>query len=283
MEATAALIQRGGIGFTADLIAAGVDKRSLRAAIDSGHVVRLRRGIYALATLDGPVIAAARLDAKLAGASALKRAEVWLMPEDENAFEIWIDRKAKLPAALGRVVVHRDAGWSGDEEFTVSVLHALLHLARRCFGAAPKPGAEERFLVAVESALNKRVIVLDDLTLLAARLPRRAQELLAFVIDASQSGLETLARWRLSRIGVVATPQVAIRDVGVVDLLIGTSLILELDGVRYHDVAADRRRDLVSGGLGFTTLRPDHGIVLNEWHLVEGAVRAHMELGHHLH
>ncbi|NQX11706.1 hypothetical protein HQQ80_08730 [Microbacteriaceae bacterium VKM Ac-2855] len=281
MEAKKALSACGGIAFTSQLVAMEVTKRSLRAAIVSGDVVRIRRGIYALSSIDGPLLAAARLDAHLAGTSALKHRGLWLMPDDEKTFEIWFDRKARLPSGIGRATVHRDRGWSGDDGFVVSVLHALLQLARRCTPGDPR--SEESFLVAVESALNKELIVMDDLTLLAPRLPASLAPLLGFVVDSSQSGLETLARRRLDRIGIVARPQVAIVDVGVVDLLIGSSLILELDGVAHHDIAADRRRDLVSAARGLTTLRPDYRLVLDEWRLVESAVLAHVELGHHLH
>ncbi|QHC65257.1 DUF559 domain-containing protein [Rathayibacter sp. VKM Ac-2759] len=136
-------------------------------------------------------------------------------------------------------------------------------------------------LVALESALEKRLLDRDDVDRIRAACPARLHAALGFVRDDAGSGLETLARWRLHLIGVDARTQVWIAGVGRVDLLIGSSLIIELDGRSTHDFENDRRRDLFAAKDGYVTLRFSATQVLTAWPEVEAAVLAAIERGLH--
>lgn len=140
----------------------------------------------------------------------------------------------------------------------------------------------EGFLVALESALNKKLIAERDLDLLARRLPARFSAPVSFACVVAQSGIESLARWRLLQSGIVARPQVRIPTVGRVDLLIGNSLIVELDGREFHEFDEDRRRDANAAALSYVTHRYSYRQVLEEWPFVRSAIEAHMRLGLHL-
>ncbi|WP_442965601.1 MULTISPECIES: endonuclease domain-containing protein [unclassified Rathayibacter] len=81
--------------------------------------------------------------------------------------------------------------------------------------------------------------------------------------------------------GIDARAQVWIAGVGRVDLLIGSSLIIELDGRSTHDFENDRRRDLFAAKNGCVTLRFSATQVLTAWPEVEAAIRTAIERGLH--
>lgn len=277
MDPIAALRSLDGVGFTTELNALGVGRRALRAALESGHVLRARAGVYHLRGLDADLLAAISIGGKLAGSSVLARAGLWLMDESRAEVEVWISPELKLRDPTGRLVLHRDVAWSGDGRLEVSILHALRHLTVSC----RDPDTQEQLLVAVESALNKQLIVLDDLATLARRAPLPAQDVLAFATDSAQSGLESLVRWRLHLIGIPTEPQVRIDDVGVADLRVGRSLLLELNGKHTHDFETDRARDTETAIRSHVTLRFSKTGILKRWGRCELAVRNYVSLGLH--
>jgi len=105
----------------------------------------------------------------------------------------------------------------------------------------------------------------------------QARDAIAFACKDSESGLESLLRWRLRRHGLRLRAQVTILAVGRVDFLIGDRLILEVDG-RLGHVDGDRHKDLVRDAnaalWGFSSLRFDYAMVVHDWDLVERAILA---------
>jgi very-short-patch-repair endonuclease len=277
MDPIAALRSLDGVARAAELDELSVPRRALQASLQSGHVIRARSGMYYLRGLDPELIAALSLGGKLGGSTVLARTGVWLMDESRAATHVWVAPTAKLREPTGRLIVHRDAAWSGDGRLEVSLLHALRHLVIAC----RDPDAQEQLVVAVESALNKQLIALDDLDALAHRASVQAKEVLAFATDSSQSGLESLVRWRLHRIGIPAEAQVRIEGVGVADLRVGRTLLLELNGKATHDFDADRERDTETAIRGYATLRFSQKGILRRWHRCELAVRNYISLGLH--
>ncbi|TNM62423.1 DUF559 domain-containing protein [Streptomyces sp. NP160] len=67
------LWRRGGTALSGEL---AVDRRSMRRALDSGRVLRLSRGVYALSSQHPPLLAAARARGTASHSSA---AQLWLM------------------------------------------------------------------------------------------------------------------------------------------------------------------------------------------------------------
>lgn len=100
----------------------------------------------------------------------------------------------------------------------------------------------------------------------------------------ADSGLESILRLRLSRLGIRLECQVRIPGVGIVDFLLDGRIILETDGRANHDGLVmrhkDLRRDALAAARGFETLRFDYALVLHEWHLVEAAILARRARAH---
>ncbi|WP_170131263.1 type IV toxin-antitoxin system AbiEi family antitoxin domain-containing protein [Quadrisphaera granulorum] len=65
--------RRGGTALSGEL---DIDRRSMRRALDSGRVLRLSRGVYALSSQHPPLLAAARVRGVASHTSA---AQLWLM------------------------------------------------------------------------------------------------------------------------------------------------------------------------------------------------------------
>lgn len=111
----------------------------------------------------------------------------------------------------------------------------------------------------IDAALNRGLIVADDLGALTRGPARRREWLRRHADGRAQSPLETLARIALFRARLPFDVQVEIPGVGRVDLVVDGRIIVEADGFTYHRdttaFAADRRRDRAAAALGYRTLR----------------------------
>lgn len=125
------------------------------------------------------------------------------------------------------------------------------------------------FMAVAESLIYEGLMGKDSVTNLLGPLARH--------LDASQSGTETVARYRLRRRGLRVRSQVPIEGVGTVDLLVGDRLVIEVDSFAFHtgveSYREDRRRDLTLRQLGYEPMRVTYGQVLFQWPKVEDAVR----------
>ena len=110
--------------------------------------------------------------------------------------------------------------------------------------------------------------------------------LVAFARADADSGLESLIRLRLHRIGIAVRTQVPVSGVGEVDIVIGDFLIVEADGRENHarekERSKDLRRDAAAAAAGYTTLRFTYELIVDEWPLVEAAIRGAVARRAHL-
>jgi very-short-patch-repair endonuclease len=71
---------------------------------------------------------------------------------------------------------------------------------------------------------------------------------------------------------------VSIPGVGRVDFLLGSRLVIEVDGTTFHDRGSqfenDRRRDAELSARGYRVLRFSYRQILYDWPLVEAAIWA---------
>lgn len=115
----------------------------------------------------------------------------------------------------------------------------------------------------------------------APRGARRAPGIHAARPDAD-SGLESLLRLRLRRLGILLRSQVVIDTVGRVDFLLDGVIILEVDGRLNHEGPSLRHKDLVrdarAAALGYETLRFDYALVVHDWETVRAAILARLEI-----
>lgn len=129
----------------------------------------------------------------------------------------------------------------------------------------------ERALVVFESAIRTGDADLERLRLMPLR-SRRFRSVVDRVSELSDSGIESIPRVRLARIGIDMRQQLVI-DGHRVDGLIGDRLVLQFDGHAPHQDADQRNRDLAQDRRlilsGWTILRFSYRQVMHDWALVE--------------
>ena len=273
---TATLRSLGGVARTATLRRRGVSEKALTLAVRSGEILRPRQGVYAVLGTPQPVLHAAAHGGVPACATAARLHGLWVL--DDSELHIWLGRGGgRRTHACGQCRAHWDDGAVVAGQLP-TVARTLLQLAR-C-------GGDEAFFVSLESALRQSKLPPADIAWLRRRLPPRMRRLLAFARADADSGLESLMRLRLWRLGITVRCQVLVRGVGEVDFVIGDRLLIEVDGRENHDGASERHKDLLrdarAAALGFETLRFDYALILHDWPTVERAILAKVAAGAHL-
>lgn len=241
------LRSRGGVARTRELLDAGIRERELGRAVSAGHVERVRTGIYALPAADPVVVRCAATNSRLTCISAAGHYRLWMLRQPDDVHVLRPDGTFSSE----RAVVHRKTWVPGEPDgWIASKADVLLH-ALRCL-------PELEALVLVESAFGQGF----SMDFLRDRLPGRrnaaARRILDLVDIGAESLLETLARTQLRRAGFHVEPQVAIRGVGSMDLLVEGCVDVETDG-KEHEAPRrrhkDYRRDNTAQSLGFAVAR----------------------------
>lgn len=249
--------------------ALGASRGELARAARAGVVERLRPGVYAVGAHPSVRDAAAH-GGTVACVSALRLHGVWVL-EDPALLHVWLGADGRAHPHDGcRCVTHRDAGRAAFG--VVSLVHALVQTAS-CAGA-------EAFFVAFESAWRLGLLTRADRVEVRSRLSARHRWLVDIARADADSGLESLLRLRLARLGLRLESQVRIAGVGIVDFLIEGCLVIEVDGRLNHEGASLRHKDLVrdaeAAARGFETLRFDYALIVHDWPRVERAIVARL-------
>ena len=267
---TSALIdmvaRHGGVLRRHQLLSAGASKRDIAAALAGDAILRVREGVYALAETDALILDAARHGGEVGCVSALYARGVWVLARPKR-LHVWLGGKGRKHAhKLCACVDHHDAGGAA---FGIAPVALALVQAAGCFD-------EELFFAAYESAWNKGMLTRTDREWIRRSVPARTRWLVDLARPDAESGLESLLRLRLVRLGVTLECQVLIIGVGRVDFLAAGRLIIEVDGRENHDGVSMRHKDLVrdaaAAAQGYETLRFDYALVMHEWHTVEKAI-----------
>lgn len=260
MRDLASFLRRsGGAVRTSELLSAGWTERRISAAVRAGDLTRARRGWYVRSDAATAARVAVASGGVLTCAVALAAHGVWAV--DDGRIHVRRAPHAAAPRrATANVAVHWRRG-SGGGRLVSEPVDALVDY-RRC--ADPVVA-----LAAVDSALRVHPSLTPAL---------HAAGLLAPSTDAiCESGIEFIVWHRLLR-RLGARRQVSVPGVGRVDFLVGSRLVIEVDGRSFHDSAssfeADRRRDAVLSALGFRVLRFSYDQVLHRFAEVEMAIRA---------
>ena len=135
----------------------------------------------------------------------------------------------------------------------------------------------ETAVACVESALLR--MTLPQLNGIFISAPPSHRLLVAAVTPGSGSGPESVVKIRLTRLGIQLRQQVYIPAVGQVDFgVVGTKIIIEVDGYTYHSdpeaFERDRRRDGELVALGYTVVRLSFRRVFSNWAWCERVVLA---------
>lgn len=270
------LSTRGGIAHRRDAAARGFTPDHVRAAIRAGRVQRVRAQWIALAEAPADLVAAASATARLTCTSLARRRGWWIPDGATHGIHLHVGPNAHRHRQ--DAVLH----WSaplvdrGERILTASVEDALAHIAQ-CFD-------HEDALAIWESAI--RVESLDIESLRAVRWRGAACRALAGTVRGlSDSGIETVFVVRLSPWGVPIRQQVRLAGHRV-DVVIGTHLVVQIDGFAHHSTSADRSRDVAHDAelrlRGYTVLRFTYAQIIHQWERVEQTVAAAIARGLHL-
>lgn len=255
-------------------------RSQLATAVRAGAIAVVRRGVYASAAACAPAITAASHGGALACVSAARHCGLWVLDESDGV-HVWLRAHGREYAHAGcACVAHWDEAAHRTDAFGLPSVPRILRQILGCRGL-------EEFFVALESALNQRLISAAGIEWLRRRTNAAAREAIAFARTDAQSGLESLLRWRLRAHALPVRAQVRIVSVGTVDFLIGRRVIVEVDGRENHATVEHRHRDLRrdanAAAWGYVTLRFDYAMVVHDWETVELAILACVDRDRELH
>jgi very-short-patch-repair endonuclease len=254
---------RGGVAHSSDARAAGFTALDMSGAIRSEFLGRIRRSWLTTPDCDPRRIVAASVSGRVTCVSAAAMRGLWVPVGTADSIHVAVASTAgrvsspgvRLHWGRGPAPVARNAN---DDP----VLNVLFHLAH----CLPRADA----LAAWESAVRLRLADPAVLVNVSWR-SSRAQALAEVASALSDSGLETIVVDGLRRLGIVVRQQVWI-DGRPVDGLIGSSLVVQVDGFEFHSRPADRRRDIQADARlhlrGYVVLRFDYHQILFEWEKV---------------
>jgi very-short-patch-repair endonuclease len=280
--------RRGGLAATYELLRMGWTSHQLTRAVRAGLIIRVRQGWYTVAETEDVLQQSVRVGGRLACVSAARAYGLWV-PVTQKLHVVVEPHVSRLRSATDKtvrlstlrstgVVVHWRDECTPHNRFSSSVRECLRQM---CVCQRP-----EVVISAVDSALRQGLISRTEWLAEISQLPGRLPRLLKPVDPRSESIIESFTRFRLWRRGLTPRVQVRIRGVGRVDLLIGTRLVIELDGWEFHSsreqFEEDRRRDAVLSALGYHVLRFSYRQIMYQWSEVLAAIEASIARGDHL-
>lgn len=264
----------GGAATWRQLRQAGVGWYALWLAMAEGSIHRVRRGVYALATLPDAVLTALALGGVLSCAAAAVNHGLPVL--DPSCLHVVVPRERR--AAGHGVCVHR-RDLRSDEQIGVatSLLRTVLDCAREL---------DFRDAVAICDAALRRGLDRESLRLaaVAARGPGSAaiRRVVAASDPRAESPIESCLRLIARQFGRV-DPQVWISGIGRVDLLVNGWLVLEADGFAHHSTREhyrkDRRRNNALAAAGYVVLRFTYEDVLYREDYVVATIRETLRRG----
>ncbi|MFJ4209563.1 type IV toxin-antitoxin system AbiEi family antitoxin domain-containing protein [Paenarthrobacter sp. NPDC089675] len=237
------LRRRLGSARTAALRKAGFSERTLAAAVASGKLRRVQRGVYGLPGADAHVLAAYQANGRLTCISAARFYKLWTLNSPPATPHIscgnGIPRNEVVDHAACKHPAHSFLPVAG-------VADVLLH-ALRCL-------SELEALVLVQSAISQAFLTQEFLrSKLPGKRNGKARAVLDMVIPRADSLLEVLAHAHFVRAGLTVRMHVQLPGVGEVDCLINGCIVVELDGGTHlegRQVKKDQYRNnaSISGG-----------------------------------
>lgn len=277
----------GHLANITQLNALGHGRRRIEDALASGSILRVRRSWVATPQATTTAVIGVLHRGKLTGPTALASYGVWDAVDRQIHVQLRHNRSGNpirplTPLAAFTHEKYLREGvcrhWSEErhpdaygDSWRVSVLDGLIRVALDC--------PAEQFLACVESALHTGRLSRAAIPILFGSLPHGMARLRDKLDPAAESGLETLARLRLSGFVHKVRSQVVIPGInpggrpGRVDLLLDEWLVIELDGDEFHEPVADRARNAALIRRGYRSHRFGHDQVISGWADAEATVR----------
>lgn len=270
------LSSRGGIAHRANAMDAGFTVSRIRQAIRSGNVERIRSRWIALPEAPAELRAAANATGTLTCVSLAARRGWWVPPGTDATVHVHVAPHAAVPEDA--LITHwsRPLAPVRPRSLEASVVDALADAAR-CLPL-------EQAVAIWESAIRAGDTSLESMRTVAWP-SAHARRCLQHVRPGTDSSLETIVHVRLSAWGVRIRMQVRLAGHDV-DFLIGTHLIVQIDGWSFHSSSADRTRDITHDAelrlRGYTVLRFSYAQVIHRWPEVERILADAISRGLHL-
>lgn len=262
-----------------DLIAGGMTPRAIASAVQRGDLIRVRIGHYALPGTDDGIVRATKVGGLAAGVTATSAAGLWVPPGPRT--HVWLTSNAsRLRSLTGVHSQSPDAAvvrhWEQLDQKpdprrgAVGLIDAL----RQTVESEPRLHA----VAVLDSALSSGVITAAELSTMRRRLRPDLRLILDEVDHRSGSGSESIVRLVLRDAGFAPRSQVAISGVGIVDFLVGSSVVVEVDSRAWHEAphrrARDFERDLALYARGYVVIRVDYRQALFDHAIIVRAVAA---------
>ncbi|WP_062292696.1 DUF559 domain-containing protein [Demequina phytophila] len=274
MDPVIELTKRGGAARRKDLLAKGVTRALLSAAVAEGAVRRPMYGIYALPDASTAQILRAAYRADLACMSLCVDAGLPTMDGDTRT-HLWVPRNRARRAddrrPVNGVVIHRHdhVATTADERLAVG-----LDLMGLCHDRMAQ-------IVAIDAALRLGKLTPARIEAFTHTDRDRLRWLLAHCDGLSQSILETIARVTLVAAGFRVVSQAKVPGIGHVDLLVEGRVIVELDGKEHHDKPGaweeDIRRNNAAAAAGLHDLHFTYATVMYDRPAMVRMVRQALE------
>lgn len=226
---------------------AALPRRAVERAVAAGRLVVPRPGLVASSDLAPALLVAARLGGVVScGSAASLLGRELLAPV--GPVHVTVPRDRAVTRQVGVLIHRRDVPVNG-------LLTTPDRTAADCARCLPWLDA----VVVLDSFLRDGVSRADVLAHLRGRGCGHAREAVRRADGRAESSGETVGRVVLENSGLQVEPQVYIRGVGRVDLLVEGRLVVEVDGFAYHSdrqrFTADRRRDAALVAMGYRVLR----------------------------
>ncbi|WP_216431010.1 type IV toxin-antitoxin system AbiEi family antitoxin domain-containing protein [Arcanobacterium phocae] len=248
-----------GIFTYQQLRTAGYSRRAINHLVHSGVLSRFSRGWFADQTADQAEVRTIASGGRLTCISACRLFPLWTPPAASDCLHIaYHPRRGniKMPA---QAVCHRQ--FFAADQVRLD-LPEIISIVFRCCSS-------ETSLIIAESAVNNRLLSVDEVSVLIEQLPTRTHNKLLSFSPSAQSGSETRVRIFLENHNFSVIPQAYIPEVGFVDFLVDQRTVIECDGRQYHVSEStfenDHRRDLAAQDAGYRVVRLSYRQIWYEW------------------
>ena len=231
-------------------MAARVTARAIRAAVDLGLLIRVRRGCVALPDADPERVAQVAWRGDLTCLTLAERLGLPIMSRDHR-IHVAVDAHRSFGQRHARPPDHVVCHYARPSGAATRIAQAI-DSASLCVGRVDQ-------LIMVDAALCRGALTLIDLDDFTVTSSGSRSWLRAKADSRAESPIETVARLALCEESLSFVPQAEILGLGRVDFLVEASIVVEMDGRAHHsDLGAfsrDRERDRAAAALGLTVLR----------------------------
>lgn len=259
-----------GVGSRAQLLQTGLTDARLRRHVREGILQRITPGWYAGPDAAAPAVRALAAGFRLTCLDATGMHGLWIphRPAHEEERDLHVYRFNTVVDTPPGMRPHALRSRSWTEPDAVASLPLALEHAMQCLDG-------EDAAVLLESALERRLLTVQEVEALLERAPIATRSRIGALSTASDSGSETrVVRW-LRRRGFHVEQQVHLAGVGFIDVYVG-GLFLEIDGRAHHEqedaFLRDRRRDLRTVRYGLQILRLSYEQVWIRWEDTQRAI-----------